>query len=563
MSKTLTLSRIHGYLLFAILLTVAIDMSGVLTNLNHAIKVLTYSEENETSIREIDFSNGPVILDPEINSSLNLAFQPNGYVMRLNLMIDYEGSTPIFKTLTSQSDLSCLGSNESGKCLVQIVVDANEQSEFLLYTVSGTTTIREMRLQPYKGARTTTTTGTMIFAYFLFFALLGGILRKLDSSTSNFILSTISICVLLALSFELAILLSIFLISSYTLVIQLINTVDRRSQIFSLFLFFTISSFLIVKLLVPVSSHFFQNPGGVLLAVPLGFSYFIIKIVDLAIDAYRKRLRELSILSFLTYLLLPTTIPAGPIKTYKQFLSARISEFTIIDYSAGVARVLVGISKKLLADAMLLPHISSQIDQFAADPNKCTPESIMFMLCGNFLYVYLDFSAYCDMAIGSSRAMGYKVPENFKWPLFRTSITEYWQHWHITLSGWVRKNVFMNSMLMTRSLFLSTFSAMLVIGLWHKLSLGWLSWALHHTLLLRAENWVKRNLAFKVGLVDISTNIAWFLKKCLGIPQLLYVWFFVSAGHSFLVFTDYQLSINAYFQMLSGPFKILHSMFSP
>ena len=165
----------------------------------------------------------------------------------------------------------------------------------------------------------------------------------------------------------------------------------------------------------------------------------------------------------------------------------------------------------------------------------------------NFLYIYLDFSAYCDMAIGSARSIGYDMPENFKWPLLRRSVTEFLKNWHITLSHWARKNIFMNVILSTRSIFFATFSTMLCIGLWHKLAFGWLSWAFHHTLIMRFEDYFKRR-----GY--ISTFTLYINPIIFKLSAISYVWFMVALGQSFIIFSNYGLSIQAYKAMLLAPF---------
>ena len=168
------------------------------------------------------------------------------------------------------------------------------------------------------------------------------------------------------------------------------------------------------------------------------------------------------------------------------------------------------------------------------------------MLVAHLVYIYLDFSAYSDMAIGSARAMGYKVPENFKWPLLRESLSKYWQSWHITLSSWVRRNVFMNVLLASRSIFLATFCTMMAIGLWHKLALGWLLWAVHHSSFLYLEH--------RVGLLAKRSYNSWLSKRpitdfCQRAVRISYVWFLVAAGQSFIMFSDIHLALQAYASM--------------
>jgi D-alanyl-lipoteichoic acid acyltransferase DltB (MBOAT superfamily) len=52
--------------------------------------------------------------------------------------------------------------------------------------------------------------------------------------------------------------------------------------------------------------------------------------------------------------------------------------------------------------------------------------------------IYCDFSGYTDMARGSARILGYDLMENFRHPCFATSLKDFWQRWHISLSTWFR-----------------------------------------------------------------------------------------------------------------------------
>ena len=54
------------------------------------------------------------------------------------------------------------------------------------------------------------------------------------------------------------------------------------------------------------------------------------------------------------------------------------------------------------------------------------------------MQIYCDFSGYSDMAIATSRLLGYELTPNFLFPYFSQNITEFWRRWHISLSTWLR-----------------------------------------------------------------------------------------------------------------------------
>ncbi len=59
-----------------------------------------------------------------------------------------------------------------------------------------------------------------------------------------------------------------------------------------------------------------------------------------------------------------------------------------------------------------------------------------------FIWLYLDFSAYSDVAVGVGRLMGVATPENFNRPYLARNIIEFWERWHISLSQFIRRNIF-------------------------------------------------------------------------------------------------------------------------
>ncbi|WP_165474623.1 MBOAT family O-acyltransferase [Marinomonas sp. MED121] len=484
-------------------------------------------------------------------SSISIKVLPNGYAMSAFLHASINGEVYIKQGNTFQKPGVGVDDNTFKEIQVKTKVSPNSITELIIYSDDERAIIKDIKLKVYKAKRASDISGNIIYYFFISISILGLFTRKLSQRKSNLLFIAVSSFILFSLSKTSFFLIFLFLFLSYFFINKTLITKKNKKKYFFITTSLLITIVLItVKILIPSTNSIFLNPGGIFLAIPLGFSYFIIKSIDVSIDSYKGNLKSFSLQDYFAYMLFPSTLAAGPIKTYKQYLNAKNSDYSVIDFSAGFSRVLLGISKKVLADTYLLPSITTQIDLFAQNSSNFELNSVaFFMLIQNFLYIYLDFTAYCDMAIGSSRCMGYKVPENFKWPLLRTSITQYWQHWHMTLSSWARKVVFMNVMLSTRSIFLATFCTMVTIGLWHKLSLGWLSWAIHHTILMRLENRLATSDFFKKAPLIKMNKLFCFIKS---IFMIMYVWFFVAAGQSFIIFTDFNMSILAYYSMLAS-----------
>jgi alginate O-acetyltransferase complex protein AlgI len=96
------------------------------------------------------------------------------------------------------------------------------------------------------------------------------------------------------------------------------------------------------------------------------------------------------------------------------------------------------------------------------------------------LNLYVLFAGYSDVAIGFGLMLGYRVMENFNNPFLRTNIAEFWRAWHISLTSWSRDYVYMPVVGFTRSPYLGTLASLIVIGIWHELSLRYIMWGIYH-----------------------------------------------------------------------------------
>lgn len=106
------------------------------------------------------------------------------------------------------------------------------------------------------------------------------------------------------------------------------------------------------------------------------------------------------------------------------------------------------------------------------------------------LQIYLDFSAYSDMAIGLGRMFGFRFLENFDYPYAASSITAFWRRWHISLSSWFRDYLYIplggNRVGVARR-YANLLAVFLLCGLWHGASWNFAIWGLYHGLFLVLE----------------------------------------------------------------------------
>jgi len=216
--------------------------------------------------------------------------------------------------------------------------------------------------------------------------------------------------------------------------------------------------------------------------LPLGISFFTFEFIHYAMDRHRGAATGESFLEYLAFILFFPTMVAGPIKRIQDFLPAlrQPSPDWWQDWERGVSRILSGLAKKfVLADFLtsFSQHLNRE-DILAAD--RWAP--LLWLMAFGF-QIYFDFSAYSDIAIGSSRLFGLAVKENFDWPYLRTNLSEFWRHWHMSLTRWLTDYVYIplgGSRASPARVAIHLLVTMLVSGLWHGAGLNFLAWGLWH-----------------------------------------------------------------------------------
>ena len=112
------------------------------------------------------------------------------------------------------------------------------------------------------------------------------------------------------------------------------------------------------------------------------------------------------------------------------------------------------------------------------------------------LQIYFDFSGYSDMAVGMGHMLGFRFPDNFRYPYISKSITEFWRRWHISLGTWFKEYVYIplggnrnGRLLQVRNILI----VWLLTGIWHGANLNFLLWGLYFGILLLLEKFVFKN----------------------------------------------------------------------
>jgi len=262
--------------------------------------------------------------------------------------------------------------------------------------------------------------------------------------------------------------------------------------------------------------------------VPLGFSYLAFELLHVIIERRRGRIGALSPGSLLAFVFFAPARIAGPIKRYPEFAAAvRDAEPSSANVYAGLLRILFGLSKKFfLADILA--------ETFAESAWVSSGKQAWFIVFAFSLRIWLDFSAYSDIAIGLGRTLGITLPENFRAPYLAKNIRDFWERWHMTLSRWVRDYVFVP---VGRSLFgtslrrspiviaiISYLLTFAVVGAWHGLTPSFLLWGLYHGALLSLYHVIRAKTPAWVA------DHPWYDARPLRVASMALTFFCVTLG---------------------------------
>lgn len=205
--------------------------------------------------------------------------------------------------------------------------------------------------------------------------------------------------------------------------------------------------------------------------LPLGISFFTFQLIAYWIDVYQETIEpETDFGAFMAYLFFFPKILSGPI-TRAQHLLPSLNESKPFDAalaSEGLTQWAWGLFKKRIVSdtAALYVHRVFMPDSEALGGDY-------WLACFIFPFqLYADFSGYSDMAIGIAKLFGFRLPPNFNYPFFARNISDYWQRWHMSLTGWMMDYVYTPCAFAWRrrgkwGVALAITLTFLLVGIWH------------------------------------------------------------------------------------------------
>ena len=312
---------------------------------------------------------------------------------------------------------------------------------------------------------------------------------------------------------------------------------SKEIFIFSIFIhvlllcIFKYTNFLITN----INGIFNTNITLLNIVLPIGISFYTFQIISYLVDVYKGKVKaQKNFVSLATYVSLFPQLIAGPIVRYETIndeLDNRKQTFN--DFSSGISRFIIGLSKKVL-----IANILGELCNIFILSNEKTILFYWIYGISYSLQIYFDFSAYSDMAIGLGRMFGFHFMENFDYPYISKSITEFWRCWHISLSSWFKDYVYIplgGSKKGTFKLIRNILIVWLLTGLWHGSEWTFVIWGMFIGILLVIEKLLLNK----------------YIEKLPSIVRRIYTLFIIMI--SFIIFSG--SNINESFNNIIGLFN--------
>jgi len=258
--------------------------------------------------------------------------------------------------------------------------------------------------------------------------------------------------------------------------------------------------------------------------LPIGISFYTFVTMSYVIDVYRREIPPArNFVDFAVFVAYFPHLVAGPILRATMLLPqiARPRRITAEQMRHGLWLIAWGFFQKIFVADNLAP-LASHVFAAGAHPAGV---NVLLGLYAFAFQIYGDFAGYSNIARGTSKLMGIELIENFRFPYFVRTPQEFWRHWHISLSTWLRDYLYIplggsrGSAAQTNRNLLIT---MVLGGLWHGAAWTFVLWGVYNGVLLiafRAADRVRTFHAWVASPGSLARVTSWavmFHVTCYG-----------------------------------------------
>ncbi|MBX2813553.1 MAG: MBOAT family protein [Myxococcales bacterium] len=253
------------------------------------------------------------------------------------------------------------------------------------------------------------------------------------------------------------------------------------------------------------------------IVLPVGISFYTFQTMSYTIDVYRGKLQHTrNLLDFALFVAFFPQLVAGPIERAKHLLPilTKPRTITVGEVSRGMFLILLGLMKKIaIADGL-----SRSVDAIFTTEAALSPLDITLSTYAFAFQILGDFSAYTDIARGTSKLFGIDLMRNFDAPYFARSPSDFWRRWHISLSTWLRDYLYIplggnrgGNFSTYRNLMLT----MVLGGLWHGAAGNFVLWGIYHGTLLCIFRFFQSNTADEhrpISQIPAASIYTWLIR---------------------------------------------------
>ena len=300
--------------------------------------------------------------------------------------------------------------------------------------------------------------------------------------------------------------------------------------------------------------------------VPVGISYYTLQAIGYLVDVRRGKIQAEE--EFGKYLLFLSWFPAivqGPISRYDKLMPQLLNDkpYRFETMRDNLVLILFGLVKKMVIADRLAIFVNAVFSGYE------TLYGVILYLgaVGYALQLYLDFSGCVDICRGVSGLFGVELVHNFNRPYLARSIKEFWNKWHLSLSGWLKDFVYIplgGNRKGTVRKYINLMLTFLVSGLWHGAGFNFFLWGAMHgayQILGQATHSLRGRVKKLIGVEENSLSeriyqtfitfhlvtLAWIVFRAADIPTAIgYIGHMLSKADLWVLFDGslYRYGLN-------------------
>lgn len=270
--------------------------------------------------------------------------------------------------------------------------------------------------------------------------------------------------------------------------------------------------------------------------LPVGISFYTFQALGYMIDVYRGDVEVEK--NFIRYALFVSFFPqlvAGPIERSKNLLDQMrhiedIKLWNAKRVASGAILMIWGLFMKMV----IADRVSILVDTVFDNYRMFGSVELIVAAIGFAIQIYCDFGSYSMIAIGAAKIMGFELMENFNAPYFATSIREFWNRWHISLSTWFRDYLYIplgGNRKGTIRKYLNILIVFLISGLWHGANWSFVVWGGIHGLYQVIGDALKPYRRKMTEVLQVNTNcFSWrLMQRMVTFSLVVFAWIFFRA----------------------------------